>query len=214
MSVSMRMIQTIGLRGRAPMMNPTRITRQKNLTKSGLAAMVRGPTEGGLAFAQGPRGGMPRFGWFRVLLPGLCAGLIPACFSPSPGPSPSPYVRSGKPLELSPLPAVNRAPPIARTAAPEESLTRIGYQTDAGRVPVVFGMSATGLPLRPREDALSSEKPQPVLLASAVQRKAAAPVESAAPRKLPKSITDEPNLVAAMRCYLEKRPSDAAKELI
>src|SRR5262245_34758698 len=145
-----------------------------NLTNSGLAAMNRGPIDGGLAFAQGPRGGMRRFAWLRVLLPGLCAGLIPACLSPAPGPGsgPSPYVRSGKPAQLAATPEPILMPPIARPAAPEESLTRIGYQTDAGRPPLVGGVSATGMPLRPREET-NPDKPQPVLLASAVERRPA-----------------------------------------
>src|SRR5262245_19896949 len=145
--------------------------------------MVRGPIEGGLAFAQGPRGGMRRFAWIRVLLPGLCAGLIPACFTPVPGQSP--YVRSSKMVDLS-RPAEPNLPPIARPAAPEESLTRIGYQTDAGRPPLIVGMSATGKPLRSRSEVVNPEKPQPVLLTAAVERKVAAPVDVVVPRKLPK----------------------------
>jgi hypothetical protein len=151
---------------------------------------------------------MRRFAWIRLLLPGLCAGVIPACFSPGA----SQLLRSSRATPGDPVPTANAVQQVARPATPDEHVTRAEARSDYERpaVPVV-GVSAAGLPLRPRQ--LPPDKPQPVLLASAQERKVLPTVTVGVPRKLPKEITEESALLTAMRCFIEKHPKDGAKEL-
>src|SRR5262245_29042989 len=119
---------------------------------------------------------MRRFAWLRLLLPGLCAGLVPACLSPSPGPAP--YLRGPGPVAASASPlGMSANQPMARPAAPEErpAVTRASEWERVTTVPV-GGLSATGLRLRPREDPAYKDTPSPVLLASATERAPLKPI--------------------------------------
>jgi hypothetical protein len=153
---------------------------------------------------------MRRFAWFRLLFPGLCAGLIPACLSPAP----NPYVRSAKPFTVdSGRPNALASPPVVRTA-PEQPLPRqTEFVTTGDLPPLTLGASRCGMPLRTRDDTASPNKPAQMLLTSSRELRAAEKISTAVPGKLPDSITGESPVVTALKFYLEKDPESAKKEL-
>jgi hypothetical protein len=155
---------------------------------------------------------MRRFAWFRLLIPGLCAGLIPACLSPAP----SPFVRSAKPYTVDPnrSNAFAPTPPIARPLPPEPPLFRSTEWVTTGDLPpLTLGASLCGMPLRPRDDVPTPGKTAQYLLMSVREQRVAEKISTGAPGKLPNSITGESPMVTALKYYIEKDPESAKKEL-
>jgi len=76
-----------------------------------------------------------------------------------------------------------------------------------------------GEPLRPDEfTPVVAEKPLPTLVAPEVEPglvdlPKGPPTVPPPPQKLPAALNDEPPVLAALRCYVEKRPNDAPQEL-
>ncbi len=208
--------------------------------------------------------------WMRLFVPGICVGMLPACFSPTtklpPGQAftgqPGPvfgrlpnygYGQPGTGYSSQPSPTHPLTTAQTRTlpALPEQkyatafpaptfwtgpswtpySVIQYGSNNPVTSGPI-GGLKKNPLPTRPESlpqtaSEESSEPPHDQFLKMATINSPGEFVtvvppltipgspakDETAPAKLPPAITEEPPLLHALRCYIEKRPEDFREAL-
>ncbi|MCX7702155.1 MAG: hypothetical protein N2039_14865 [Gemmataceae bacterium] len=149
---------------------------------------------------------------------GLIGALLPGCLSAG-GPATPWAVQTPRPIprRLSPSTRPNREPELVTAAAyrPEVDTVAARPETDGASAESVASLrtwgtvSVGGIPYGATSEPQASTAAAPELVSSRWDHEQA-PSRAA---DLPKEIVEEPWLLGVIRCYLEKRPDDAAIEL-
>jgi len=154
----------------------------------------------------------------RLLIVGVCTGLLPAC-SNGPRPNEQPYIAQTNYEQASPTaPVAPLRPawsPYGANTMPSQSNGFVVRGATVEKAPLpgqprVLANDQLPSPTSPPDgDTVSAAVRSEIQIGTAptiVQVKADEPPSS---RKMPVSAADEPGLVAALRCFMDKRP-DAA----
>lgn len=144
--------------------------------------------------------------WVSIIASGLCISLVPAC---------CPLLREAPPSDPSALPPAQRAEPAdsSRTAATPQVLDRAGLTDSAVRpaastdslIEPVHNPGTVTNPDIIEEPRSTAESPAGGKGTSPPEQG----IDTAAPDKGKTEPTEEPPVLQALRCFLDKRPYEA-----